>query len=57
MTINRKRWHERLDVYREKTAPLIDYYRKSGKLREVSGAGTVEEVFARILIAMDPVLL
>ncbi len=47
----------RLQVYHEKTAPLIDYYRKLGNLRTVSGVGSEDEVFARILIAMDPDLV
>lgn len=45
---------QRLQVYREKTAPLIGYYTKLGNFREVSGVGSEDEVFARILIAMDP---
>lgn len=47
----------RLEVYREKTAPLIDYYKKKNALRPVSGEGTQQEVFARVLIALDPGLL
>jgi adenylate kinase len=42
----------RLRVYREQTAPLIDYYRKRGKLREVPGTGTVEEIARRIRKAL-----
>lgn len=34
----------RLKVYREQTAPLIAYYRERGKLKEVAGTGTVEEI-------------
>jgi adenylate kinase len=45
---------QRLQVYHEKTAPLIGYYRKFGNFRTVSGVGSENEVFARILIAMDP---
>ena len=29
----------RLEVYREQTAPLIDYYRSAGRLLEVPGRG------------------
>lgn len=47
----------RLKVYEEKTLPLANHYRKSGALRQVSGLGTEDEVFARILIAMDPELV
>jgi adenylate kinase len=37
---------ERLRVYREKTAPLIGYYRKRGLLREIDGNRSVEDVTA-----------
>lgn len=48
---------QRLAVYKQKTAPLIDYYQtwyKSGVkdapvFKKISGEGTVEEIFARIL--------
>jgi adenylate kinase len=39
---------ERLRVYREKTAPLVDYYRKRHLLADVDGVGTVEAVAGRI---------
>ncbi|MCS6984192.1 MAG: adenylate kinase [Leptospiraceae bacterium] len=42
----------RLQVFREKTQPLIDYYRSRGKLVEVDGLGTVEEVAERIKEAL-----
>jgi adenylate kinase len=45
---------QRLKVYEEKTAPLINYYRRGGNLRQISGVGAENEVFARILIGMDP---
>jgi len=45
---------QRLEVYRAKTLPLVTYYRDKGFFREVSGIGTEDQVFARILIAMDP---
>jgi adenylate kinase len=39
---------KRMEVYRERTAPLIAYYRGRGALAEVDGLGTVEEVARRI---------
>ncbi len=36
---------QRFEEYREKTAPLVDYYTVSGRLRSVLGRGTVDEVF------------
>ncbi|HEX3551845.1 MAG TPA: adenylate kinase [Thermoanaerobaculia bacterium] len=40
---------ERLRVYREKTAPLIGYYRERGLLHEIDGNRPVEEVTAQML--------
>jgi adenylate kinase len=39
---------ERLRVYREKTAPLVEHYRGLGLLLDVDGSGSVEEVAGRI---------
>jgi adenylate kinase len=35
---------KRIQVYMNETAPLVDYYRKTGKLAEINGEGTIEEV-------------
>jgi adenylate kinase len=40
---------ERLKVYEEQTKPLIDYYNGSGLLYYISGAGSENEIFERIL--------
>lgn len=40
---------ERLNVYFRQTAPLIDYYRKAGKLTEIDGVGAVDAVRQNIL--------
>ena len=40
---------ERLQVYRDTTRPVADFYRKQGILFEVDGAGTIEEVRTLIL--------
>lgn len=40
---------ERLRVYREKTAPLIGYYRDRGLLRPIDGHRPIEEVTAQML--------
>jgi adenylate kinase len=39
---------ERMEVYREQTAPVVGAYANRGLLREVSGAGDAEQVFARV---------
>ena len=41
--------NERLSVYQKQTAPLIDYYKKSGKLFVVDGDKSVSEVFNQIV--------
>jgi adenylate kinase len=38
----------RLDVYRQQTAPLIEYYRRAGLLRELNGEQTIEQVTTEI---------
>jgi len=43
----------RLNVYEEKTAPVVDYYRQQGQLTVVDGEGTLDEVFARIVGAIQ----
>jgi adenylate kinase len=39
---------ERLTVYNNQTAPLIDYYDKKQLLRRVAGVGPIDEIFASI---------
>ena len=39
---------ERLNVYAEQTAPLIDYYADKGLLRRVEGVGPIDEIFQSI---------
>lgn len=44
---------KRLNVYREQTAPVIDWYRNAGdKVRTIDASGTLEEVEARALKAL-----
>ena len=43
----------RLDVYERQTAPLIDFYRSRGLLREIDGVGDTRDVFKRILGHLD----
>lgn len=45
---------ERLRVYREKTEPLIDFYRRRGLLSDLDGVGGVTEVADRIVRAVSP---
>lgn len=38
----------RLEVYAEQTAPVVDFYARKGLLSRVLGDGSIEEVFQRI---------
>lgn len=42
----------RLDVYRENTEPLIDYYAKRNKLTTIDAEGTIDEVYDRLRAAL-----
>jgi adenylate kinase len=39
----------RIEVYQNQTAPLIDYYKKRGILAEINGLAPVEEVSAQLM--------
>ena len=42
----------RLDVYHERTEPLIDFYRDRGKLTVVDAEGQIDEVYERLVEAL-----
>lgn len=42
----------RIRVYHEQTSPLIDYYRKNGRLVVVNGAQTIDEVSTELISAL-----
>ena len=44
----------RLQVYNEATAPVVDYYRNSGRLACVDGVGGMDDVFQRIIATLAP---
>ena len=39
---------ERLNVYHDQTAPLVDYYDKKSILRKIEGVGPIDGIFAAI---------
>jgi adenylate kinase len=45
----------RLDVYKNQTSPLKEYYNKTGKLAPIKGAGAIDEIFGLISEAVDKV--
>jgi adenylate kinase len=36
---------KRLDVYEQETLPLVEYYRKKGLLKNIEGAGSIDEIY------------
>ena len=43
----------RYDEYNQKTAPLMDYYKKQGKFHAVNGIGSIEEITVRLSAVID----
>ena len=43
----------RIEVYNQKTAPLINYYQKAGKYESINGVGTVVEITERCIECID----
>jgi len=43
----------RLNVYRENTEPLIDFYKPRGKLTTIDAVGAIDEVYDRLLKALS----
>ena len=43
---------KRLEVYRDQTAPLIDFYGKQGIVRDIEGVGAVDEIGKRLKEAL-----
>ncbi len=47
----------RLNVYKEQTRPLMDYYSVQGKIVSVNGMEPVDKVFDKICLAIDTFLV
>ena len=43
----------RLNVYRDNTEPLIDFYRQRNKLTTINAVGAIDEVYDRLLQALS----
>ena len=49
---NEETIRRRLDVFHERTEPVIEYYRERGTLRIVDAGGDVDEVYAQVRTAL-----
>ncbi len=43
----------RIEVYKEETAPVANYYNAQNKLREIDGMGSIDEISQRLYDAID----
>ncbi|MBD78354.1 MAG: adenylate kinase [Crocinitomicaceae bacterium] len=43
----------RIDTYNSSTAPVAAFYKAQGKLKEVKGVGSIEDIFERLCSAID----
>jgi adenylate kinase len=46
---NEETVRKRIEVYREQTQPVIDYYKHKGKLHEIDASRTIKKVFESIV--------
>jgi adenylate kinase len=44
---------KRIEVYLKETEPLVRYYRRAGKLREVNGEKSIDEVRKALMAALE----
>jgi adenylate kinase len=44
----------RLQVYKDQTEPLVDFYQKQGKLIAVDGTGKVDDIFTHVVEVVKP---
>lgn len=44
---------ERLRQYHENTAGLIEHYRGQGKLHEIAGVGTIDQIYAKLMTVLN----
>lgn len=43
----------RIEVYKNETTPVFDYYAEKGKAVKVQGVGSIEEIFQRLCVQID----
>jgi adenylate kinase len=43
----------RIEIYLEKTVPVLDHYRAAGLVSEIDGRGTIEEITSQVLAAIS----
>jgi adenylate kinase len=46
---------KRIEVYNAETSPVKDYYQKQNKLSNIHGIGSIDDIFNRLVQAIDKV--
>ena len=46
---------QRLVAYRQQTEPVLDYYHKAGLIKTIDGLGSIDEIFQRVKVVLDPI--
>ena len=49
--------HNRIDVYHQKTKPVIGYYHAQGKYSPIEGTGEIAEIFERLCSYMEEIFV
>jgi adenylate kinase len=44
---------KRLEVYESQKAPLVEYYRKKGILKSITGSGSIDDIFQKVCNALE----
>ena len=50
---NEETIRNRLNVFKNQTSPVLDYYREQEKVKDIDGAGLVEEIYERIVKSLE----
>jgi len=45
--------HNRIEVYKNQTLPLFEHYKKQGKLHQVAGVGSIDDIFGSIVNVIE----
>ena len=48
-----KKIKNRFEEYNQKTAPVINYYKKQNKFHSINGIGSIEEITKRLTQLID----
>jgi adenylate kinase len=47
----------RIEIYLEKTVPVLDHYRAAGLVSEIDGRGTIDEISSHVLAAVNSTVM